>query len=329
MSSRIWSCLRATALVVVATLAGGAAAEDTAVATIPAFQALFGTHPGYRPVHTKGLVAEGVFVAAPGAATLSSAAHLAGGPVPVIVRLSNFAGTPGNPDAGPLAAPHGMAVKFLLPDSDTDLVAHSYDGFPAATPGDFLEFLRALAAGDAGALPGEGTLGRYLAAHPPARAFLDATKPPPVSWANESFFGVNAFRFVDGEGHGRFGRYRILPTAGDARLTAAEAAAMDPDYLRHELTGRLAGGAVTWRIVVQLAAEGDRVEDGSVRWPADRPVVELGTLRLERLVPDSLAAERKLMFSPLNLVAGIEPSSDPMLAARARAYGESYRRRTP
>jgi len=44
-------------------------------------------------------------------------------------------------------------------------------------------------------------------------------------------------------------------------------------------------------------------------------------------VPESDAAERALAFSPINLVAGIEPSDDPMISARAASYPISVTRR--
>ena len=324
------ACLHA-ALLVGATLLGGGTGEDVADATIPAFNAVFGVPQGlqFRPVHTKGVVVEGTFIPAPTAASVSNAAHLTGGPVPVTVRLSTFAGVPDSPDAGPFAAPQGMAIKFRLSeDVDTDLVAHSYNGFPAATPEEFLDFLHALAAGNGNAAPGEGAFDHFLLSHAAARAFVHASSPPPVSWANETFFGVNAFVFVNAAGHRRYGRYRIVPSGGEKRLTKAQASGAAPNYLRTALAADLSHGPVSWHILVQLAESGDAVRDGSIAWPSDRPVIELGLLRLDRLVTDGPAVEHDLLFSPLNLVPGIEPSKDPILAARSRAYGESYRRRT-
>jgi hypothetical protein len=48
-------------------------------------------------------------------------------------------------DADPRAAPRGLAIRFRLPDgSDTDLVTHSYNGFPAKNPKEFQQFFLAL-----------------------------------------------------------------------------------------------------------------------------------------------------------------------------------------
>jgi catalase len=44
-------------------------------------------------------------------------------------------------------------------------------------------------------------------------------------------------------------------------------------------------------------------------------------------LPDSLAAEKKLLYLPNNLTDGIEVSDDPLIDARDQAYAVSYGRR--
>jgi catalase len=51
-------------------------------------------------------------------------------------------------------------------------------------------------------------------------------------------------------------------------------------------------------------------------------------LTLNKLVPDSLEAEKKLLFMPTNLTAGIELSDDPLPSVRAAAYAVSFGRRS-
>lgn len=48
---------------------------------VDVFSLLFGVHPGYRPMHAKGIVCEGTFV--PAAASLSRASHFQRESVPV------------------------------------------------------------------------------------------------------------------------------------------------------------------------------------------------------------------------------------------------------
>jgi catalase len=294
---------------------------------LDALNALFGVHPGYRAVHAKGVVCTGTFRPAATAASVSRAPHLQGAPVPITVRLSDFGGVPTVPDGDPLASPRGMAIKFHLPGgTDTDIVAHSYDGFPTRTAEEFLDFVRALAASGPG-VPSPKPIETFMARHPQARRFAEAPKPTPASFATESYYAVNAFRFIDQKGNSRYGRYRIRPVQGEEYLSSADAARRPPDFLFHELEKRLGGGPATFRLFVQIAAAGDPTDDGSLPWPEDRPQVELGTIEVTDMVADSQAVERELIFDPTRLTDGIELSDDPLPLVRSAIYAISYTRR--
>lgn len=296
-------------------------AQEVAQAVVSGFDALFaGPHAGQRAVHANGLLTEGHFTPASSASSLSRAEHFAGGSVPVLVRFSNFAALPGLPDNHPAASPRGLAVKFMLPNGvDTDIVAHSYDGFPVARPDEFATFLRAL--------PDPTRLAEFAASRPAARAFLEHPKPVPASYGTEAYFGVSAFRFENGAGLRQYGRYRFRPEAGVLHLSATEADRMPGQFLADELKNRLGRGPVIIRISVQLAVEGDPLDDGSRSWAEDRPEIEIGTLSIQRVVPAGDEHQRNLRFVPTNLVGGIAPSSDPMLTARTLSYRISADRR--
>lgn len=66
-----------------------------------------------------------------------------------------------------------MSIKFRLPNNvDTDIVAHSYNGFPVATPEDFLGYLNALASID------PAMREAFFAGHPAARRFFERRSRP-------------------------------------------------------------------------------------------------------------------------------------------------------
>ncbi len=302
-------------------------ADSLAEELVDAMTAVFGSHPGFRTNHAKGIVCKGSFAPAKAAASLSRAVHLQRGPVSVTVRFSNFGGVPTVPDGDPAASPRGIAIRFHLPNGgETDIIAHSFNGFPAGTPEDLLGFLRALAASGLNA-PKPTPIESFLESHPSAQRFAMASQPAPASYVTESYYGVNAFRFTNREGRSQHGRYRIHPVGGERHLAPPEAASRPQNFLRDELPKRLAGGPTRFRLVVQLAGDGDSITDGSIPWPEDRPKVDLGTLTVTAAVPDNDAAQRALAFSPINLVVGIEPSDDPMIAARADSYPISVGRR--
>lgn len=312
--------------------AGGAAygAQKTYEQIVDVFEMLFGKHPGYRRVHAKGVLCGGTFKASSAAATLSRAAHLSGREVPVTVRFSDFAGIPAIPDGDPNASPRGIAIRFHLPDkTETDIVAHSVDAFPAATAEEFLEFARALGETVSAPAAKPSALELLFAKRPAARNFVEAPKPAPVSFATEAYYGINAFRFINAQGVARYVRYRILPIAGQQYLADSQAAKQPINYLFDELQARFRGGSAQFRLVAQVAAEGDNVTNGTVSWPADRELVELGTLNLTQSIEDSAARERVLIFDPTHLTDGIENSGDPVIEARSKIYGISYDRRNP
>ncbi len=315
----------------VTTLLGGLAGADEpkseAEQIVDAMNVLFGKHPGFRSAHAKGIVCEGEFLPSATASGLSKAPHLQGKPVKATVRFSDSTGLPDVPDLATGARPHGMAVRFHLPSGgSTDIVANAYNGFAVATGEDFLAFLRAVAESGKDA-PKPTALDKFLAAHPRAMKVVTAPKPAPASFATEPYFGVNAFQFTNAEGKARYGRYQFRPDAGAKFLTADEAAGKPANYLIDELSDRLASGPATFRLVVQLAAEGDPVDDATAVWPDDRPVVELGVLSVSRKVADNDAAQRALGYDPLRLIEGIEASDDPLLELRSTVYAVSRRRR--
>lgn len=294
---------------------------------VDALHALFGAHHGYRAIHAKGIVCEGTFSPAAAAVSVSRAPHFQGASVPITVRFSDFAGVPTVPDGDPLASPRGMAIKFHLPGGiDTDIVAHSYDGFPVRTAEEFLIFVRALAASDPGA-PSPTPLASFLASHPQAKLFADAPKPAPASFATESYYGVNSFRFSNQHDVSCNVRYRIRPVVGEEHMDAIEAARRPRDFLFKEIAERLDRGPARFRLLVQIADKSDPVDDGSLPWPEERRQIELGHIAVSREVANSAAAERRLLFDPAKLVDGIELSEDPLLLARSAVYAVAYQRR--
>ena len=300
--------------------------KSTPVQLVDALNGVFGNHPGARAVHAKGVVLEGAFTPSGGASAISKAPHLQHSAVPVTVRFSNFAGIPTVADNDGLASPRGFAIKFHLPDgSSSDIVAHSFNGFPSATADDFRDLLIALGQSGPGA-PKPTPLDTYLTSHPIAKAFLTAPKPAPISYATLPYYGVNTFKFTNAAKVVTYGRYQFLPVSGDHYLSDAEAAKQAPDYLGKEIAERVKHGPVKFKLMLQIADSGDKLDDPSIAWPKGRRVVELGTIAVTKAVVDNDLAQKQLLFLPNALPAGIEPE-DPMINARSAAYPVSYGRR--
>jgi len=287
---------------------------------------LNGVHPGFRAFHAKGMVVEGKFKASPAAAKLSHAELFDGRTVPVTVRFSDGNGMPNVADGSPAANPHGMAIKYHLPGgAETDMVTNSLKFFPVGTGEDFRDLLLAIIASPPDA-PKPTKLEQFFASHPNApKAF--GTAATPESYADEEYHGINAFIFVSKTGLRQAVRYLLVPEKL-VHLTPEEAAKQTPDFLSDELSKRMARKPVVFHLKAQMAEPGDQTKDGSQPWPEDRKVVELGVLTLNKVVPNSLEAGKKLLFMPTNLTAGIELSDDPLPRVRAAAYAVSFARRS-
>ncbi|KAF2423409.1 heme-dependent catalase [Tothia fuscella] len=287
------------------------------------FKDIFGDYPGYRPAHAKGIIVNGTFKPTPEATALSKAAIFTAASTPVTARFSNSTGIPNIPDNDLNASPRGFGIRFNLPDKNgrrvhTDIVSHSTPFFPASTGKEFGEFLQALLAGKAP---------EFLGAHPETMEFVGAPKPFPVSFATEGFFALNAFKFIAADGKETWVRYIWVPTAGKDYLSEEEAKAKGPDYLGEELTERIGKGPIGFKFLAQIGEAGDVTDNIQSYWPAERTQVELGTVTLDALEPDTFAKQKVLAFDPIPRIDGIEPSDDPILEFRAALYLTSVRQR--
>ena len=275
----------------------------------------FGEHHA-RAVHTKGVMVEGSFTPSPGAANLTKEPIFRGGPLPVVARFSDFAGVPDLADNDDGASPAGFAVKIKeKAGTDFDIVTNQHPDFIAATSDEFLTFLRAAGAAGKG---DKAPMGAFLSSHPHAQQFL-ASLTYPVSFAQATYFGINAVKFTNSNGGSVFVRYRFVPHAEAKYLTPEERKARGPTYLQDELANRIAREPVVFDWFVQIAGPGDKIEDPSIAWPESRRMVKLGTVTLNKPVADAEASQRTNLFLPGQPHLGVEPA-DPMLVLRNTAY---------
>src|ERR1700743_211195 len=183
---RVRILLAATALLACAAVH----ADDGALVgeIVDTFYKIYGTHPGFRVNHAKGIVAEGSFVATPAASALSRAALFDGRRIPVTVRFSNDGGIPTGPDGAP-SNPKGMAIKFHMPGgSEVDMVILAVKFFPVATGEEFRDLLVAISESPADA-PKPTKLDEFTAKHPAFPASFGSA-PTPGSFADQEYHGI-------------------------------------------------------------------------------------------------------------------------------------------
>ncbi|HEX6489264.1 MAG TPA: catalase family peroxidase [Candidatus Dormibacteraeota bacterium] len=295
------------------------AVTDISQRLVDAIRSAYGRHPGYRAAHAKGTCCSGVFTGSPEARELSKAAVFSGAPVPATIRFSNGSGDPSRPDTA--LDGRGMAVKFHLAGAELDFVSLSQPVFFVRDLESFIEFTQVR--GDRLAVEA------WAAGHPEAVGALLhlATTPAAASYLDLSFHGLHAFALVDAAGERRWARYSWVPRQPGQPLTSEERKARNPDYLQQELFEHLAARPATYDLVYQLAGPEDPVDDPTLMWPDEREKVVAGHLDVQAVVEDQDGGCSRLVFDPMHLVDGIEPSADPILLARPGAYSISITER--
>ncbi|MEH6414600.1 catalase family peroxidase [Pseudomonas sp. CGJS7] len=286
-----------------------------------------GLHPGYRRNHAKGVCVIGRFDSSGNAAAYSRAGlFAAGASTPLVGRFALPGGNPYAPDGGvPIRS---FALRLTQADGQQWRTGmNNMPVFPVATPQAFFEQLQAGAPDPATGKPNPDKQKAFFAAHPETAAFRAWAKDskPSASYATESYYGLNAFYFIDADGKRNAVRWRVAPDNGAA---AAPLSAQDQDVLANELNQRLTQGPLRWRLLATLAAPGDPTNDATKTWPADRAEIDAGSVVIERAQAQDAGECRDINYDPLILPDGIAASDDPLLPARSAAYADSYRRRT-
>lgn len=209
------------------------------------------------------------------------------------------------------------------------MAMNSFPFFAASTPEGFQAMNAARLPDPATGKPDPAKMQAVLARHPEIARFMAWSKSAPVSasLANTRFNGVNAFHLLDASGVAHPVRWSMRPHTPFVAADPAQVAGADRDFLAADLDRRLASGPLQWDMVMQLAAPGDPIDDPSRPWPDSRPEHVVGTLTLERAVPQADGPCRDLNFDPLILPEGIAGSADPVLHARSSVYSVSFNRR--
>jgi len=161
------------------------------------------------------------------------------------------------------------------------------------------------------------------------RAFLRWQQDTPLStsFANETYYSINAFRFIDDAGKAWMVRWSFEPETPFEAIDKATLAAQPANFLFDDVIARLARNPLRWRLIVTIAEPGDPTGDATQMWPKDRRRIDVGTLVIDRALVEENGDCRNITFDPLILPSGIAPSDDPLLPARSGAYASSLARR--
>lgn len=271
--------------------------------------------------HTKGFCTSGTFVPNAELQQDFPIAFFTQNEIPVTARFS-LGGT--NPKVSDKTPGRFMSLKIDGDKENLSFVTTNVPIFFASNLADFFTFQTKVKQGAEGK--------QWLIDNQPAaKTFFGYVKQlaPSPSFANSPYFGVNSFMFTDNHNTPRAGRWIFEPVAGTAALTEQQLASLGDNFLKDELLSRIKATPAKWDLYIQLAEQGDAINDPTVAWPDTRKRVLAGQVVINGVHDSNPKVQEcgNTIFNPLSLPKGITPSDDPILNARAAAYAESFIRR--
>lgn len=302
----------------------GSGGKLTPRAFIEAFRAVNGPQIGFRKNHGKGVAVAGYFESNGSAREITKAAVFRQGRTPVQGRFSLATGSHTSPDMATTTRGLGLAFGFLGGEQWRTAMVN-LPVFVVNSPQGFYDQLVASKPVPATGKPDPQAMAAFQAAHPEtvkAMALIKA-QPPTSGFADSTFRGLNAFYFVNDAGVRTPVRWSFVPVLPPS----APKPGSSENFLFDDLIRQIRSGPVQWRLHLTVGEPSDPVHDATLPWPADRRVIDAGTLNLTSIATEAPGNARDINFDPTVLPDGIERSDDPLLSPRSAVYAASYRLR--
>jgi len=236
--------------------------------------------------------------------------------------LSSDTGNKDIPDSDVNANPRGFAIRFVLSEdghTHYDIITNTAAGFAVPTGEGSLAQFKAMK---------DDKMEEFFKEYPFAKYYYENHKPLwPYSFATEQWHGVHAYKFISKDGKETYFRYRIVPVQGVMKYSKADAEEKGKDYLFDDLKFRLTHNKpIKYRLMAQLAEDGDPLDDSTKVWPESNEFVDLGEIVIDRLweydeEKDHGREQKRIIYDVVpRFMEGVEPSNDPLIEMRTAVY---------
>ncbi len=291
-----------------------------------------------RVVHARGTGAYGTFTLNKSLSDYSIASFLQkeGDSTEVFVRFSTVGG--GQDSSDYARDPRGFAVKFYTQEGNFDLVGNNTPVFFLNDPINFPDFVHSQKKDPRTNIPNAARMFEFWASHPQSlhqMTILMSDRGIPLSLRHMHGFGSHTLSFWNENGERFWVKWHLKTNQGVKTLTDEQAATMSPFGAQQDLVDAIDNGEFpSWSVKLQIMSDADAQNyhinpfDLTKVWPhKDYPLIEVGTLELNKNVENYFAETEQATFAPSNLVPGIGASPDKMLQARLIAYkdAQNYR----
>jgi catalase len=294
-----------------------------------------------RVVHAKGSGAYGTLTVTGDIGKYTRAAIFAkvGKQTECFLRFSTVAGERGAADAE--RDVRGFALKFYTEEGNWDLVGNNTPVFFVRDPYKFMDFIHTQKRDPKTNLRSNTAMWDFWSLSPESLhqiTILFSDRGLPRSYRHLNGYGSHTYRLYNKRGERFWVKFHFKTMQGIECLTEKEAAkiiATDRESHQRDLFEAIARGEFPrWRMMVQIMpeAEAERTPynpfDLTKVWPhGDYPLIEVGTLELNRNPENYFAEVEQSAFSPGNVVPGIGHSPDKMLQMRILSYADAHRYR--
>ncbi|MEO6827952.1 MAG: catalase [Microbacteriaceae bacterium] len=293
-----------------------------------------------RQPHAKGAGAFGHFVVTHDVSQYTKAELFQPGrTTDVLTRFSTVAGEHGSPDTW--RDPRGFSMKFYTTQGNYDLVGNNTPVFFMRDPMKFQDFIRSQKRRADNNMRDNDMQWDYWSLSPESAhqvTWLMGDRGIPRSWRNMDGFSSHTYMWVNAGGEKFWVRYHFKTDQGIEFLTQEEAdrlAGTDGDYHTRDLWQAIERGAYpSWTLKMQIMPFEDAktyrfnpFDITKTISQKDYPLIEVGTMTLDRNPEDYHTQIEQAAFSPSNMVPGIGPSPDKMLLGRLFSYSDAQRYR--
>lgn len=293
-----------------------------------------------RVVHAKGGGAFGRFTTTGDVSAYTRAALFQPGvETEMLARFSTVAGEQGSPDTW--RDPRGFALKFYTSEGNYDLVGNNTPVFFLRDGIKFPDFIRSQKRLAGSHLRDHDMQWDFWTLSPESAhqvTWLMGDRGLPASWRHMDGFGSHTYQWINAAGERFWVKYHFKTDQGIEILTQEQAdqiAGEDADFHIRDLSAAIdRGDFPSWTLSVQVMPYEDAKSyrfnpfDLTKVWPhSDYPLIEVGTMRLDRNPENYFAQIEQAAFAPSNFVPGIAASPDKMLLARIFSYADAHRYR--
>ena len=294
-----------------------------------------------RVVHAKGAGAYGTLTITNDITRYSKAKVFSqvGKQTPLFLRFSTVGGEKGSADTA--RDPRGFAIKFYTEEGNWDMVGNNTPVFFIRDPLKFPDFIHTQKRVPQTNLKSPTMMWDFWSLSPEALhqiTILFSDRGTPDGFRFMNGFGSHTYSLINANNERVWVKFHFKTKQGIRNLSASAAellAGENADYATQDLFHAIENGEFPqWRFCIQVMTDEQAQKfphnpfDLTKVWPqGEYPLIEVGTLELNRNPDNYFAEVEQSAFAPAHIIPGIDFSPDKMLQARIIAYTDAHRYR--